>query len=131
MILYAYRVIVGLIDFPWFEMYENNEDEGLKLRSKYNHRAPPYVRRKRHSSFFYKGPQLFNLIPTELRDVQEITRIREDPTQDDVDEFKKVLDQFLVNIPDEPSVPERQRVAATNSLICQIPLYRRQQRQMR
>ena len=36
-ILYAYRVIIGLIQFPWFEAFE---ERGIKLRSKYNSKAP-------------------------------------------------------------------------------------------
>ena len=42
-----------------------------------------------------------------------------------VDSFKKKLDEFLEKIPNEPSVAGRQRVTNTNSLICQIPLYKR------
>ena len=122
MILYAYRVLIGLIKFPWFDVFV---DEGgiIKIRSKYNRRSPSKVRRARHSSFFYKGPQLYNLLPEELRKFEEI----DVPTQDHVDEYKKKLDKFLELIPDEPTCG-RPRVATTNSLICQVPLYRRQQR---
>ena len=122
MILYAYRVIIGLIQFQWFEAYEDHEDQGIKLRPKYNKKAPQYIRRARHSSFFYKGPQLYNLMPAELRQFEEIV----EPDQSHVDEFKKKLDKYLEMIPDEPTVPDRHRAAATNSLICQIPMFRKQ-----
>ena len=122
MILYAYRVIIGLIQFQWFEAYEDHEEQGIKLRPKYNKKAPQYIRRARHSSFFYKGPQLYNLMPAELRQFEEIV----EPDQSHVDEFKKKLDKYLEMIPDEPTVPDRQRAAATNSLICQIPMFRKQ-----
>ena len=126
MILYAYRVIIGLLKFQWFEAYEDHEDSGIKLRAKYKRRAPQKVRRCRHSSFFYKGPQLYNLLPVELRQFEEI----DVPDQGHVDDFKGKLDKFLEKIPDEPTVAGRPpRVATTNSLICQIPLFRRQQRQ--
>ena len=121
MILYAYRVIIGLIQFQWFEAYL---ERGIKLRSKYNKKAPQKIRRVRHSSFFYKGPQLYNLLPEELRQFEEIN----EPCQDHVDKFKEKLDKFLEKIPDEPTVaePKHKRAATTNSLICQIPLYRKQ-----
>ena len=49
-----------------------------------------------------------------------------DPDQSHVEEFKKKLDNFLADIPDQPTDPDLHRAAATNSLICQIPKYRRQ-----
>ena len=130
MILYAYRVIIGLLEFEWFEAYEdrgtNDEEIYIKLRSRYNNKAPPKVRRKRHSSFFYKGPQLYNLLPVELRKHEGINN----PDQTHVDSFKEKLDKYLVNIPDEPTVGGSPRRATTNSLICQIPLFRRKQQQL-
>ncbi len=63
-ILCVYRVLIGLMDFQWFDAYV--ERGGIKLRSKYKQRAPHNIRKVRHSSFFYKGPQLYNLLPTEL-----------------------------------------------------------------
>ena len=120
MIMYAYRVIIGLLDFNWFEAFE---DRGyIKLRSRYERRAPHSVRRCRHSSFFYKGPQLYNLLPNELRKFEEIP----DPQKTHVDAFKEKLDKFLTKIPDIPTVGGSPRTATTNSLICQIPLYNRQ-----
>ena len=121
-ILCVYRVLIGLMDFQWFDAYV--ERGGIKLRSKYKQRAPHNIRKVRHSSFFYKGPQLYNLLPTELRQFEEIAN----PDQCHVDAFKEKLDKFLAQIPDQPNVPElnKLRVASTNSLICQIPVFRRQ-----
>ena len=121
-ILYAYRVIIGLISFPWFDAYV--ERGGILLRAKYNHRAPHSVKRNRHSSFFYKAPQLYNLLPPELRKHEEITT----PSQQHVEDFKGDLDTFLEKVPDQPDVDDlnKMRNATTNSLICQIPLYKRQ-----
>ena len=119
MILYAYRVIIGLIQFSWFEAFE---ERGIKLLSKYNFKSPLKIRRVRHSSFFYKGPQLYNLLPEHLRQFEAI----DEPNQGHVDSFKGELDKYLEMIPDEPTVAGRTRGAATNSLICQIPLYNRQ-----
>ena len=122
MILYAYRVVIGMLKFQWFEAFEDFENGGIKLKSKYNNRAPVRVKRCRHSSFFYKGPQLYNLLPVELRLFEEIV----EPDQSHVNAFKEKLDKFLEQIPDEPATDGR--AATTNSLICQIPLFRRQQR---
>ena len=36
--------------------------------------------------------------------------------------FKRALDNFLVTIPDEPTVEDQGRAAQTNSLLHQIPL---------
>ena len=121
-ILYAYRVIIGLLEFPWFDAFV---ERGIKLRPKYNRRAPTAVRRHRFSSFFYKAPQLYNLLPIELRQVEAIV----EPTQGHVNDFKVKLDKFLSKIPDQPTVPGLHRPATTNSLICQIPYYNRQNRQ--
>ena len=75
----------------------------------------------RHSSFFYKGAQLYNLLPVELRQLEEI----EEAHQGHVNSFKGKLDKFVEMIPDEPNVGGGQRAAATNSLICQVPVFRR------
>ena len=118
MVLYMYRYIIGLLPFPWFQTYE---ERGIKVRSKYKRQASPKVRRCRHSSFFYKGPQLYNLMPSELRMFEEI----DIPHKGHVDTFKGKLDKFLEKLPDEPTVGGNPRRAATNSLICQIPFFRR------
>ena len=118
MILYAYRVIIGLLDFPWIEPYH---ERGIRLRPRYVQKAPQRIRRIRHSSFFYKGAQLYNLLPEDLRQLQLI----DIPHQGHVNEYKGKLDKFIERIPDEPSVGGLARVAANNSLICQVPVYRR------
>ena len=113
-ILYVYRVLIGLLDFQWFEVYM---ERGIRIKPKYNNKAARKIRRVRHNSFFYKGPQLYNLLPPELRQFEPI----ENPSQTHVGEFKKKLDNYLTLIPDQPTVPGLHRAAATNSLICQVP----------
>ena len=125
LILYAYRVLIGLVKFPWFEAYEDHEENGIKLKRKYNQRAPAKVRRIRHSSLFYKGAQLYNLLPSELRQFEEIVT----PHQSHVNAYKERLDKFLELVLDEPSAGRTGRVVTTNSLICQIPTFRRKQQQ--
>ena len=120
LILYAYRVIIGMINFPWFAAYV--ERGGILLRAKYNRRAPNRVKRSRHASFFYKAPQLYNLLPPSLRVFEAI----DSPTQENIDKFKEKLDKFLERIPDQPDAEKLKRPATTNSLICQVPLYKKQ-----
>ena len=87
MILCVYRVLIGLMAYEGFEVYV---ERGIKVKAKYNRQAPRKIRSIRHSSFFYKGPQLFNLLPSELRQFEEI----ENPEQHHVNGFKEHLDKF-------------------------------------
>ena len=57
-----------------------------------------------------KGARLFNLVPRDLRDIKAVS----------VETFRTGLDAWLANIPDQPTIPGRQRAALTNSLIDQV-----------
>ena len=72
--------------------------------------SPPAVRKAREASLQVKGARLFNLVPKEIRNMSGIS----------VDNFKSGLDAWLTRIPDQPTVPGRQRAALTNSLIDQV-----------
>ena len=74
--------------------------------------APPAVKKARESSLQVKGAQLFNLIPRELRDI----------STGSPEMFKTKLDEWLSTIPDQPTVPGRQKAAASNSLLHQVIL---------
>ena len=71
------------------------------------------VKKARESSIGVKGARIFNLLPAHIRNI----------SSDNVDEFKKSLDSFLTNIPDQPTIACRGRAAETNSLLHQIPLF--------
>ena len=60
-------------------------------------------------SFSVHGARLFNCLPQQLRDMTDV----------ELPEFKKKLDEFLANIPDEPQSPgyTDTRRAASNSLL--------------
>ena len=68
------------------------------------------VKKARESSLQVKGARLFNLVPKDIRDMKAVT----------VDTFKAGLDAWLATIPDQPTIPGRQRAALTNSLIDQV-----------
>ena len=72
--------------------------------------SPASVRQAQESSLRVKGAKLFNTLPRELRGLDCVT----------VDTFKARLDAWLATIPDQPTIPGRQRAAASNSLLDQV-----------
>ena len=74
--------------------------------------APASIRRISESSLAIKGAKIFNLLPRHIRDIDALK----------TDPFKRKLDSYLSNIPDQPTISERRRPAVTNSLIDQIPM---------
>ena len=66
----------------------------------------------RHSFFTQNGPRLFNLLPPHIRRL----------TNCSIEEFKKALDEYLKDVPDEPQIPGYTscRRADTNSLLDMI-----------
>ena len=75
--------------------------------------APACVRRAREATLAVKGAALFNLCPRGMRDM----------ASDHQDRFKQNLDAWLLEIPDQPTIPGCQRAAESNSLIHQVPLH--------
>ena len=69
--------------------------------------APTPVQRAVEASLAVKGAKLFNMMPANVRNI--------DSTKINV--FKRALDNFLVTIPDEPTVEDQGRAAQTNSLL--------------
>ena len=74
--------------------------------------APSAVKNAQETSLRVKGAKLFNLLPQELRNLDKVT----------VDTFKSNLDSWLNQVPDQPTIPGRQRAAETNSLLHQVNL---------
>ena len=72
--------------------------------------APAAVRKAKESSLLVRGAQLFNIMPRDLRDTMTGTP----------ENFKVKLDNWLKTIPDQPTVPGRQRAAESNSVLHQI-----------
>ena len=70
------------------------------------------VKKARENSIGVKGARIFNLLPAEVRNVDA----------GNVDSFKKSLDDFLSQVPDQPTIAGLGRAAETNSLIHQIPM---------
>ena len=74
--------------------------------------CPAPVKKKRENSMKIKGAKLFNLLPREIRGMDGVS----------VERFKSGLDDWLSSVPDQPTIPGRQRAAQTNSLIDQVIL---------
>lgn len=121
LILYMYKIIIGIHPNPGFEVtdFTHNPRTGIKVLPKFKKNAPCWVKTIRSSSFFTKGPMLYNLLPVELRTEENLV----EPTKANVQNFKQKLDKFLVTIPDQPTTTGLQRQAQSNSLIHQL-MYR-------
>ena len=117
-IIYVWKIIQGTV--PNVEganrIQTANGRLGLKCEIPgLNRRAMKRIQTQKDNSFFVKGPRLFNCIPKEIRECTE-----------NQDIFKRKLDNFLKNVPDQPngSGGAYSRQAQTNSLLHQVP-YRR------
>ena len=112
-IIFLWKVGQGLVRGYHVEFYNSERRGRLAAVPQYKSRAPSQVRRAREASLSVKGAKLFNSIPRELRDLNHSK----------VDAFKSGLDEWLSHIPDQPTIPDRQRAALTNSLLDQIVLH--------
>ena len=67
------------------------------------------VKRLREASLPVRGQQLFNILPSAIRNITDCS----------VDSFKRRLDTFLGTVPDEPQIPgyTAQRRVDSNSLL--------------
>ena len=108
-IIFLWKVGQGLVK-GYDVTFTQHERRGrlMKLAPLCN-TSPAAVRKARESSLRVRGAKLFNTIPRDLRDTVTGT----------TDQFKAKLDEWLSNIPDQPSIPGRLRAAATNSLLDQ------------
>ena len=77
-----------------------------------NNNASSDIKKIRYASLSVRGPQLFNAIPAEIRNLNNCS----------VDIFKRALDRFLTIVPDEPLIPgyTAMRRADSNSLLHMI-----------
>ena len=109
-IIFIWKLSQGLVT-GYHLPFQQNERRGMLVA------VPPMatqsaasVKKARESSLQVKGARLFNLVPKDIRDMKAVT----------VDTFKAGLDAWLATIPDQPTIPGRQRAALTNSLIDQV-----------
>ena len=118
MILYIYKIKIGLVPNIGL-VFDYNIRTGTKVTPKLNRKAPTWVTSIRQHTFFSKGPQLYNLMPKELRTNETI----DTPGKIHVTRFKNKLDKWMNLIPDQPTIDEQGRAALTNSLLHQLPMH--------
>ena len=112
-VIFAWKCAMGLVD-GYSLSFTNGRQGRLCVVAHTSLSAPASVRRAREASLPVKGAKMFNLLPKEIRNI----------TATKMEAFKTKLDDFLGSIPDEPTIAGRQRAAATNSLLDQIPMSR-------
>ena len=109
-ILFIWQVLQGYVQ-GYSIPTKHSPRRGRQVQvGQYNRGAPAAVRQAKEASLCVHGAKLYNLLPRHLRDISTGT----------VDQFKNQLDSWLQTIPDQPTVPGRQRGAMTNSLIDQV-----------
>ena len=109
-IIFLWKVAQGLVQGYKATFHQHDRRGRLMNLAPLCNQAPAAVKRARESSLQVKDAKLFNIIPRELIDTSTGTP----------DHFKSKLDEWLSTIPDQPTVPGRQRAAATNCLLDQV-----------
>ena len=111
-VIFLWKVLQGLVQgYTVTTQHSPRRGRVVEIPA-YCRNAPAPVRRAREASLSVKGARLFNILPRDLRDASTGT----------VDQFKGRLDDWLSNVPDQPTIPGRQRAAETNSLLDQVKM---------
>ena len=91
-IIYTWKILEGLVpNCGLEEIQTGRRGRELKVPALKGKQA---IRSIREQSFQVKGPQLFNSLPKNIKNITKVS----------VEDFKAHLDKYLENIPDEPSV---------------------------
>jgi len=97
--------------------YSDRRGRVCKIPTVSNSKCPSTVRNAREASLAFRGPSLFNALPKSIRNVTGVS----------VNSFKRKLDHFLAQLPDQPTVDGYYglRSFSSNSLVDIIPqMYR-------
>jgi hypothetical protein len=70
----------------------------------------PYTEAKKRECVLYRGPRLFDSLPSALRQIEDVNLFG----------FKRKLDNWLANALDQPTVSGLCRASPTNSIIYQV-----------
>ena len=111
-IIFLWKVAQGLVQ-GYKATFTNSPRRGRLMQvSPLFNKALASVKKAKEASLQVRGAQVLNIIPRALRDI-----IVGSPEL-----FKSKLDEWLATIPDQPTIPDRPRAAASNSLLDQVPL---------
>ena len=123
MIFYMYNLHIGSVPSLGF-LSTSNQRTKTKYIPKINYHSAAKIKSIRMSSFFTKGPQLFNLLPEELREA--VTDVTPDKFDELKAAFKTSVDKWLELVPDEPTTEGLQRAADSNSIVDQVKIHGRE-----
>ena len=114
MILFLWKLSQGLVHGYEVQFTSSSGRRGrTALPNPIVQSSPALVRNAREASLGVKGARIFNLLPAYIRNIDS----------DSVDMFKTNLDNFLTDIPDQPTIGGLGRSAESNSLAHQIPIF--------
>ena len=113
LIIFVWKIAMGLIQGYNIEFSYSPRRGWSAIPKEVPRTAPALVRRAREASLAVKGAALFNLCPRGMRDMMS----------EHQDRFKENLDTWLMEIPDEPTIPGCVRAAESNSLLHQVPMF--------
>ena len=115
-IIYIWRILEHQVpDITSGKIFSINVGGRLGRKTSFppiSNNAPSEIKKIRYASLSMKGPQLFNILPADIRNLNSCS----------VDIFKRALDRFPTNVPDEPLIPgyTAMRRADSNSLLDMI-----------
>ena len=114
LIMYMYKIHIEAIPNIGFTKDWNDRSQ-TKFFAKHNKKAPRKIQSRRRASFFSRGPQLFNLLPEDMR---ELKYVAPENVKKEMEKFKEKLDMWLALIPDQPDEEgiTRRRQPDSNSL---------------
>ena len=115
-IIYTWKTIEGLVPNCGIKVHTNERRGWLCEIPPINGRETQRLKTLREKSFNINGPKLFNALPSSIRNTSKCS----------FEDFKMKLDQWLVNIPDQPRTPtlvpealDQFTAMASNSIIDQ------------
>ena len=108
--VFLWKVAQGLVSGYQATFYQSERRGRLMKIAPLCNSAPTAVKNARESSLLVWGAKLFNCMPRDLRDT----------TTGTPEHLKIRLDEWLNIIPDQPTVPSRQRAAVSNSVLDQL-----------
>ena len=96
-ILYINKIILGLIPNPGLQVQYCPRNK-YRVVPKYVRGQPAWIHQARQASLFVEGPLLYNSLPAELRELENLEKTK----IQNASLFKGHLDKHLETIPDSP-----------------------------
>ena len=132
-IIFIWKVWNNLVLNPGIKPRSYEPKNGVFLYlpqlTKSKSKGSSHIRKLKENSIFYRGVQLFNSLPVDLRsnpayagDGPQSPQGTPSSVHDvppSVDRFKTILDKYLLCLPDQPTIPNFSRSAASNSILDQ------------